>query len=185
MSPPAVRSRPSLAASGGLLKIDASTAVELDEVLQFMRVLWVTVHALQKASKRMNRHLGVTGPQRLAIRVIGLSPGISAGGLARILHLHPSTLTGILKRLEAQGVLSRVAHSGDARRAVLHLTSKGARLNVAMEGTVEAAVRGTIAHVDRHDQHAVRDVLTLLADRLDALRPPARTGRKRPGRRTA
>jgi DNA-binding MarR family transcriptional regulator len=132
----------------------------------------------------MRRHLGITGPQRLAIRVIGLSPGISAGGLARILHLHPSTMTGILKRLEAQGALSRVAHAGDARRAVLRLTPQGARLNVSLEGTVEAAVRATLQAIDRRDQSVVRKVLSLLADRLDTLPPARRAQRPRVRRRT-
>jgi DNA-binding MarR family transcriptional regulator len=163
------------------------TAVELDDVLQFMRVLWVIVHSLQKTSKRMSRHLGVTGPQRLVIRVVGLSPGISAGGLARVLHLHPSTLTGVLKRLESQGTLSRVAHAGDARRSVLRLTPKGQRINTTMEGTVESVVRATLQGVTARDQRTVREVLALVADRLEASTFPAstRAGRTRARRRTA
>lgn len=167
----AVRSRGSrplsLENSRGALHIDPATTVELDETLQFMRVLWATVHALQKTSKRMNRSLGVTGPQRLVIRVVGLAPGISAGGLARILHLHPSTLTGVLKRLESQRLVSRVPHAGDGRRAVLQLTSAGERLNAAMAGTVEATVRTTLRQVDERDRQAVQHVLELLAERLD------------------
>jgi hypothetical protein len=54
--------------------IDTETAVELDEALQFMRTLWETVHSLQKTSKRMSRTLGITGPQRLVVRAVGLAP---------------------------------------------------------------------------------------------------------------
>ena len=68
-----------------------------------MRLLWAVDHGLQRRSKRMAATLGVTGPQRLVIRIVGRFPGISAGRLASILHLHPSTLTGILRRLERGG----------------------------------------------------------------------------------
>jgi DNA-binding MarR family transcriptional regulator len=156
------------------VQIDATTAVELDDVLQYMRTLWVTVHALQKASKRMNRTLGMTGPQRLVLRVVGLAPGISAGALAKVLHLHPSTLTGVLQRLESQRLLSRVQDASDARRAVLRLSPRGERLNVATEGTVEAAARSVLAQVPPHSRHAAERVLALLADVLDAGSAPPR-----------
>ena len=167
----AARSRtrrpPALDFSRRPLPIDPTTTIELDETLQFMRVLWATVHGLQKTSKHMNRSLGVTGPQRLVIRVVGLAPGISAGGLARILHLHPSTLTGVLKRLESQRFVSRVPHARDGRRAVLKLTSAGQRLNAATAGTVEATIRATLRQVDERDRRAVHQVLEQLAERLD------------------
>jgi MarR family transcriptional regulator, organic hydroperoxide resistance regulator len=162
-----------------LVRIDAWTAVALDDALQFMRELWSAVHALQKASKRMNRELGVTGPQRLVLRLVGLSPGISAGGLARTLHLHPSTVTGVLKRLEEQGLLSRLSDVGDARRAVLRLTSRGQRVNLLSTGTVEAAVRATLATVSSRDRLAAQGVLSRLAERLA---DRGQTRQKRPAR---
>jgi MarR family transcriptional regulator, organic hydroperoxide resistance regulator len=165
--------------TSGVVEIDAETSVELDEVLQFMRTLWVTVHSLQKASKRMNRVLGVTGPQRLVVRVIGLSPGISAGGLATVLHLHPSTLTGVIKRLEGQRLITRARDAGDARRAVLRLTAAGRRLNVPTSGTVEALLRKTLAAVPRDEQRAARAVLERLAQGLAPRQPARRTGAAR------
>jgi DNA-binding MarR family transcriptional regulator len=60
----------------------------------------------------------VTGPQRLVLRLLGLQPGVSADELAATLHVHPSTLTGILRRLEDQGLLARDPHPADRRRAV-------------------------------------------------------------------
>jgi DNA-binding MarR family transcriptional regulator len=176
----AVRARPAKP-SDRVLRIDSETSVELDAGLQFMRALWELVHALQKASKRMTVRLGVTGPQRLVLRVIGLAPGISAGGLAKVLHLHPSTLTGVLQRLETQGLVSRVPHAIDARRAVLRLTPQGQRLNIATDGTVEAAARATLTQISGRDQTAIRDALELLVDALDPhpAQAPARRSRSR------
>ena len=62
---------------------------ELDPVLDFMRLLWSVEHELQSTSKRMETTLGITGPQRLVLRIVIERPGLSAGELARIVHLHP------------------------------------------------------------------------------------------------
>ena len=82
--------------------------VSEDSVLEFLRLFWAIDHQLQRASKRMMRDLGVTGPQRLAIRMLARMPGASPQAVAAALHLHKSTVTGILQRLERQGVLSRI-----------------------------------------------------------------------------
>jgi MarR family transcriptional regulator, organic hydroperoxide resistance regulator len=71
----------------------------LDPILDFMRLLWSIEHSLQRRSKRMGNERGITGPQRLVLRVVGQFPGLSAGEVAHIVRLHPSTLTGILRRL--------------------------------------------------------------------------------------
>src|SRR5216110_3297181 len=116
----------------------------LGAVLDFMRLLWAVDHALQSASKRMEASFGITGPQRLVVRIVGRFPGIAAGRVAEILHVHPSTLTGILKRLEARGVLQRRSDPRDARRALFGLTAKGRKLDTVRTGAVELAVRRVI-----------------------------------------
>lgn len=118
-----------------------SKEAPLGEVLDFMRLLWALDHALQSASKRMEAAYGITGPQRLVVRIVGRFPGIAAGRIAEILHVHPSTLTGILKRLEARGVIERKSDPADARRALFGLTNKGRKLDSLRTGVVEQAVR--------------------------------------------
>src|SRR5215475_3979360 len=94
-------------------------APALGGVLEFMRVVWALDHGLQTTSKRMRSLVGVTGPQRLVIRILGRLPGVSAGRLASILHVDPSTLSVVLKKLETRGLVKRRVDSGDRRRALL------------------------------------------------------------------
>lgn len=72
----------------------------LGETLAFMQLLWAVTHGLESTSKRMHAQLGVTGPQRLVLRIVGHHGRISAGALADVLHIHPSSLTGMLQRLD-------------------------------------------------------------------------------------
>jgi DNA-binding MarR family transcriptional regulator len=156
----------------------------LPDVLQFMQLFWAVVHGLERLSKRMSGDIGVTGPQRLVLRVVGLRPGLSAGELAAVLHVHPSTLTGVLQRLVAQGLLERSDDPSDRRRAVLQLTRRGARVNAAREGTVEAAIARALEGTSGRDRLATRRVLERLAAHLALpADPSASPSRRRRGSR--
>jgi DNA-binding MarR family transcriptional regulator len=136
-------------------------------VLEFLRLIWAVHHGLEKTSKKMDVQLGITGPQRLVLRIVGRFPGIPAGGLAEILHVHPSTLTGVLKRLEQRGFIERRPDPRDARRASLGLTASGRRLDEVKTGTVEAAVNRALQAAGSSQVRAAGRVLRILADTLE------------------
>lgn len=158
---------------------DAGGRAALPDVLQFMQLLWAVVHGLERTSKRMTGDIGVTGPQRLVLRVVGLFPGMSAGDLAAVLHVHPSTLTGVLRRLVAQRLLARTDDPADRRRAVLRLTASGSRVNGARLGTVEAAIGRALEGLSDRDRLATRRVLERLAAHLQPTVAPAAWRRSR------
>ena len=139
----------------------------LGPVLDFMRLVWAVDHALQKTSKRMQTAIGVTGPQRLVLRIVSRFPGITAGQIARLLHVHPGTLTGVLRRLERQGLLHRRADPTDRRRARLGVTEKGRQLEGLDHQTVEAAVGRVLATAPPDTVRAAKDLLVDLAAALD------------------
>jgi DNA-binding MarR family transcriptional regulator len=134
--------------------------------LKFMQRLWELVHALAVRSKRMGRTLGVTGPQRLVIRVVGQSPDATASEISDILGLHPSTLTGVLARLENQRLLQRRIDPADRRRVRFRLTPAGRRIDRERKGTVEAAVRRAIGRADPRMMAHTEAVLELLVAEL-------------------
>ncbi|HTR55862.1 MAG TPA: MarR family transcriptional regulator [Kofleriaceae bacterium] len=111
------------------------------DTLQFMQRLWELAHALDVRSKRMAVTIGVTGPQRLVLRIVGKTPGQSASEIATTLGKHPSTLTGVLARLEDRGLILRAADQVDRRRTRFTLTAAGKRIDRESRGTVEAAIR--------------------------------------------
>jgi MarR family transcriptional regulator, organic hydroperoxide resistance regulator len=140
---------------------------KLGKVLDFMRLLWAVDHGLQRVSKRMLSDLGVTGLQRMMIRIVGRFPGMSAGELAAILHVHPSTLTGALDKLARAGGITRKKDPEDARRARLYLGSKGKTIDAIRTGTVEAAVRRALSSVAKEKVDAAAEVLQAIARELE------------------
>jgi len=132
-----------------------------------MRVLWALDHALRSASKGMSSRLGVTGPQRLALRIVGREPGIAAGKLAQALHVHPSTLTGVLERLVRRKLIARKVDPADARRTVLSLTPRGEALDKIRAGTVEASVVRMLASQPRQRVAVSLEILSALVRELE------------------
>jgi DNA-binding MarR family transcriptional regulator len=147
----------------------AAEAYQLDPVLDFMRLLWSVEHGLERMSKRMGSELGITGPQRLVLRIIGRFPGISAGDLAHVVRLHPSTLTGILQRLVMRGLIERRSDPADNRRARLHLKPSAGWLTKSSRLTVEKVVTGALESSGPVSVRGARRVLTELAQRLNDL----------------
>jgi MarR family transcriptional regulator, organic hydroperoxide resistance regulator len=138
-----------------------------DDVLDFMQVMWSLDHALQSRSKRMETEIGVTGPQRLVIRAVGRARTVSAGEIAETIHVHPSTLTGVLRRLVERGLLTRAVDGGDKRRALFSLTASGERIDALKAGTVEAAVRRAMRRTSREQQVNARKVLAVVREELE------------------
>jgi MarR family transcriptional regulator, organic hydroperoxide resistance regulator len=142
-------------------------SARLGGTLEFMRLLWALHHGLEKRSKRMEATLGVTGQQRLVVRMIGSFPGVTAGGLARLLHLHPSTVTGLLKRLERRGMIVRRGHAGGDRRVLaFFLSPRGERLDSRRSGTIESTMTRVLGSLPPRRVAAARDVLAALAGRF-------------------
>jgi MarR family transcriptional regulator, organic hydroperoxide resistance regulator len=139
---------------------------ELGPSLEFMRLLWAADHGFQATSKWMLATLGVTSLQRLVIRILGLRPEMSAGTLARTLHVHPSTLTGVLQRLERRGLVRRRADPADGRRAILSLTVRGRELERSLGGTVEAAVGRALKRLPPRAVAQAKRALTVLTEEL-------------------
>lgn len=143
---------------------------EPPEVLEVMQVLWALTHALEARSKRMQRDLGITGPQRLLLRIIGNSPGCAPGEAARRLSLDPGTVSRLVAGLERVGMIRRDRDPADGRRQRLTLTRRGAEMNGHHGGTVEGAVRDALAGATAGEVRASRRFLRRLTGSLSVVR---------------
>ncbi|HVH56815.1 MAG TPA: MarR family transcriptional regulator [Vicinamibacterales bacterium] len=165
-------------------RTESSETADLDPVLDFMRLLWHVEHGLQSTSKRMESTFGITGPQRLVLRVVSRRPGLSPGDIARIVHLHPSTITGILQRLEKKGLLRRERDRNDHRRIRLHSQAAARGFVAASTGTVESAVTNALTRVPTYRVRHAREVLSAIASALaDDGAPAAKIDHRRKRRR--
>lgn len=104
----------------------ASDALSLQHQLCF--ALHSASLAMTKVYKPLLDALNVTYPQYLVLLVLWERDGVTVSAIGERLFLDSGTLTPLLKRLEAQGLLSRTRDADDERRVVIRLTDEGRAL---------------------------------------------------------
>src|SRR5579863_4310304 len=92
---------------------------------QSVEMLHQIFQAVDLFSRQTLRDFGVSGPQIWALRTIDEGGVVSMGDLAQRMHLHISTVSGIIDRLESGRLVSRERSSADARVMELRLTARG------------------------------------------------------------
>ncbi len=107
---------------------DADDWLRLDRQLCF--ALYASSLAMTKHYKPLLEPLGLTYPQYLVMLVLWEQDGISVSTLGQRLSLDSGTLTPLLKRLEAAGLLLRQRASTDERRVEIFLSSAGRALKL-------------------------------------------------------
>ncbi len=137
------------------------------DALAFLELLWALDHGLRTMSKRMLQTIGVTGPQRIVIRLIGRNPGLTAKEIAEQAHHHPSTLTVILRSLEKHGHVVRRSDAEDRRLARLYLSASGTKVDRKQKGTVEAAIRVVLERLDPREIEVAGKVLAQIVEELE------------------
>ncbi|MEU1181137.1 MarR family transcriptional regulator [Streptomyces sp. NPDC005820] len=95
---------------------------------QFCFALYAASRAVTARYRPLLDELGLTYPQYLVMLVLWEQDSISVRELGAALQLESSTLSPLLKRLEAQGLLRRERRPDDERSVALRLTEAGARL---------------------------------------------------------
>ena len=109
-----------------------STSLSADELLKLDNQLCFAVYSASLAMTRLYKplldKLGLTYPQYLVLLVLWERDGLTVSELGERLSLDSGTLTPLLKRLEASGLVSRIRDTADERRVHVSLTAAGRRL---------------------------------------------------------
>jgi len=123
--------------------------------------------AVDLFSRQTLRDFGVSGPQIWALRTIDEGGVVSMGDLAQRMHLHMSTVSGIIDRLESGRLVTRERASADARVMELRLTARGRTvLSKAPEPPRSKAARG-LQRLSPKELHHVHTALLLIARVMD------------------
>jgi MarR family transcriptional regulator, organic hydroperoxide resistance regulator len=124
-------------------------SLELDQQLCF--ALYSTMLGLNKVYRALLKDLGLTYPQYLVMLVLWERDDLMVSEIGERLFLDSPTLTPLLKRLEAAGLVARNRSGADERQVIVSLTVAGKRLReraVAIPGCVAAAMECAPGEID-------------------------------------
>src|SRR5690242_19326081 len=106
--------------------------------------VYSTAHAFNRAYKPLLDALGLTYPQYLAMFALWECDNLSVKELGDLLRLDSGTLTPLLKRLEAMGLVRRARDPDDERSVRISLTPAGVEMQ-CKEKTVHQGLIGACA----------------------------------------
>jgi DNA-binding MarR family transcriptional regulator len=137
----------------------SDAALRLDNQLCF--ALYSASLALNKVYRQQLAALGLTYPQYLVMLVLWERDGVAVSEIGERLHLDSATLTPLLKRLQAGGLVTRTRAAHDERQVLIALTERGRALKVRARA-VPRAVAGATG--------CSQPELAVLKSRLESLR---------------
>ena len=147
----------------------AENALSLSRQLCF--AVYSTAHAFGRVYKPLLDRLGLTYPQYLVMLALWEKDGVPVKTLGEQLLLDSGTLTPLLKRLEAAGLVRRKRDARDERQVLITLTAEGSALRekaaAAVPATIGCAVgiEGTAARALHAELTALRANLLAFAEK--------------------
>jgi len=137
----------------------AASWLALDMQLCF--ALYSASLAMTKLYKPLLAPLGLTYPQYLVMLVLWEQDGQAVNAIGERLTLDSGTLTPLLKRLEASGLVQRLRDAADERRVLIQLTPEGRAMKTRATGIPQQILCATACQLDE---------VSSLTQRLKSLR---------------
>jgi DNA-binding MarR family transcriptional regulator len=136
--------------------IPAESKADIDAIVETIIYLYTESRRLTKG---MASQFGLTGPQLTVIKLLESFGDISLSSLSERIRAQNSTVTGIIDRMEREGLVRRERSTSDRRVVYIRLSEKGARLARQIEVEPMEIFRGALSSLTRDD---VRDLLRIL-----------------------
>ena len=124
------------------------------------RLLLQAREAVMAHTRPSLREHGLSDQQWRVLRVLGEHGVVETGRVSREAFILGPSLTGVLARMERDGLIQRERDPADQRRTVVAATTKGKRMVGKLSGTIES-------HYDWMEKSLGKQNLTQLYQLLD------------------
>lgn len=138
---------------------------KIDEVLVALRRV---IRATDLHSKQLNRTVGLTAPQLLLLQTSDKQGELTIGEIARSMSLSQATVTTIVDRLEARGLLKRQKSSVDKRKVYVTITEEGKKLIKDAPTALHTELVRRFGNLEGWQQSMILASLQHLASLMDA-----------------
>jgi len=123
--------------------------------------------AIEAKYRPLLAKLGLTYSQYLAMLALWENRELEIGRLCELLALDTGTVSPLVKRLEAAGLVQRTRKTEDERVVVVSLTEKGAALEDKARAVPRALARCLVA--DEKDYVKHRDLLRQMVQQIESM----------------
>ena len=135
-------------------------ALALDRQLCFQ--FYAASNLITRLYRPVLDDLGLTYPQYLVLLVLWERDGSTVGEICQRLHLDSGTMTPLLKRMAAMGLVTRARDPDDERRVRITLTEAGRDLRSRAGAVPQTMTRGQ----DPEEMEALRKAVSQIVHSL-------------------
>ncbi len=140
-----------------------------DELEQsILRSLRKVSRAIDLHSRRLVATVHLTGPQLVCLLQLREHPSMTPSELARAVSLSNATITGILTRLEARGLVTREKSASDRRRVLLALTPSGRDIARRAPSPLQERFTSALDDLPEANRVIIDTVLKQIVEMMDA-----------------
>ncbi len=133
-----------------------------------LRSLRRIMRAIDLHSRHLAASFGLTGPQLVCLRTLGLRDGMTPSELAKEVELSQATVTGIVDRLESRKLVTRLRDDRDRRRVFVRLTAGGRQLLDRAPSPLQDQFVQRLALLPEREQKAIDTMLKQVVDMMGA-----------------
>jgi DNA-binding MarR family transcriptional regulator len=134
---------------------------------QSMIALRRITRALDVHSRTLLREYHLTAPQLALLQEVERCGQAPIGSLAKAAFLGAPTATGIVDRLEKQGLVARVRSQSDRRQVLITITAAGRQLLRRNPPSISAGFHDQLRKLSKGEQRKIGDVLQQVADMME------------------
>lgn len=145
---------------------EAALRARLD--LRVFRSIRRIIRAVDLNSKQLESTRQITSPQLIALRALVHARQMSAKNLAAELQVSPSTMVGILDRLEEKGLIVRERSRHDRRVVWARPTEKGAKLAEETPSPLQERLAEGLHQLPELEQAAIALALERVCELMEA-----------------
>lgn len=127
------------------------------------------IRAIDLHSKKLNRESGLTGPQLIILQTIQSLPEVTPKRLAQEVTLSQGTVTVILDRLTARGLVERVRSETDRRSYHLTLSEEGAEVLRLAPALLQNEFIDRFSQLEQWEQTQILSSVQRVAVMMDAV----------------
>lgn len=149
--------------------------------LKILQALRRIIRAVDIHSRSLNLEHNITAPQLITLLAVAEKGPLTLAAIAKEVHLSPSTLVGIIDRLEQKNYVRRDRSDRDRRRVHVSLTQQGRKFAESAPSPLQEKFADALSELSIEEQATIsrslqRVVELMEAKELDAA-PILQTGR--------
>jgi DNA-binding MarR family transcriptional regulator len=136
---------------------------ELDRIVETILYLYAES---RRVTKTEARERGLTGPQLSVLKILEATGDLSLTELSERMSAKNSTITGIVDRMERDGLVVRDRSSTDRRVVLIRATAKGQELARSVPVSAMELLTSALASLDGRDRQELTRIVLALAEHV-------------------